>query len=96
MHDWRQLVRERLPPLALPGPREEEIREELAQQLEQVFEQALAAGASETEAAARALAQMGDWELLAAEIAGAELGAVEPVVGRPAAGWGRGLARSWA
>jgi putative ABC transport system permease protein len=86
MHDWRRLVRERLTPLALPGPREEEIREELAQQLEQGYEEALAAGAGETEAAARALAQMGDWALLAAEIADAELGAVEPVVDRPAAG----------
>ena len=63
-----------------------EIREELAQQLEQGYEEALAAGAGETEAAARALAQMGDWELLAAEIADAELGAVEPVADRPAAG----------
>jgi hypothetical protein len=44
MPDWRQLVRERLPPLGLPGPREEEIREELAQQLEQVYEEARAAG----------------------------------------------------
>jgi hypothetical protein len=31
MPDWRRLVRERLPPLALPGHREEEIDKEVAQ-----------------------------------------------------------------
>jgi hypothetical protein len=84
MPDWRQLLRERLPPLALPGPREEEIREELAQQLEQSWENARAAGAGETEAAARALSQMGDWRLLADEIVAAELGAGEPPLDAPA------------
>ena len=45
MPDWRRLVRERLPPLALPGPRDEEIHEELAQQLEQSYDDARMAGA---------------------------------------------------
>jgi hypothetical protein len=72
MPDWRQVVRERLAPLTLPGPREQEIGEELALQLEQSYDDARAAGAGETEATARALAQMGDWRLLAAEITAAE------------------------
>jgi len=76
-------VRERLPPLPLPGAREEEIHEELAQQLEQSCDEARAAGAGEAEAVSRALAQMGDWRQLAAEIAGAELGAAEPPVDEP-------------
>jgi hypothetical protein len=78
MPDWRQLVRERLPLLPLPGPREEEIHEELAQQLEQSYDEALIAGAGAADALSRALAQIGDWRLLAAEIAGAELGTGEP------------------
>lgn len=80
MPDWRQLVRERLPPLALPGPREEEIREELAQELEQSYDDARSAGAGEAAAMACALAQIGDWRQLAAEIVGAELDAGMPPV----------------
>src|SRR5713226_4269150 len=74
MPDWRRLVRERLPPLALPGAREEEIREELAQQLEQTYDEARTAGAEDAEAMGRALAQMGDWRQLAAEIVAADAG----------------------
>jgi predicted permease len=84
MRDWRQLVRERLPRLPLPGPREQEIHEELALQLEEAYEEARAAGAGEAEAASRALAQLGDWRRLAAEIASAELGAAEPPLDEPA------------
>src|SRR5258708_39591484 len=78
MRDWRRLVRERLPPLALPGAREEEIYEELAQQLEQTYDEARTAGAEDAEAMGCALAQMGDWRQLAAEIVAAELDAGLP------------------
>ncbi|HEV3459442.1 MAG TPA: hypothetical protein VHG32_23070, partial [Thermoanaerobaculia bacterium] len=84
MRDWRQLVRERLPRLPLPGPREQEIHEELALQLEEAYEEARAAGAGEAEAEAGALSQLGDWRRLAAEIASAELGAAEPPLDEPA------------
>src|SRR5258708_7776671 len=78
MRDWRRLGRERLPPLALPGAREEEIYEELAQQLEQTYDEARTAGAEDAEAMGCALAQMGDWRQLAAEIVAAELDAGLP------------------
>ena len=58
MSDWRAYVRARLP--ALPGPpeREAEIVEELAQQLQDIYEAALRAGASPRDAAARVDAEI--------------------------------------
>jgi len=72
MSDWKKYVRERLPELGLAGPREAEIVEELAQQLEGAYTEAVAKGASEAEAAARAAAVISDWNALAAEIRRAE------------------------
>ncbi|HTQ84804.1 MAG TPA: ABC transporter permease [Candidatus Solibacter sp.] len=72
MSDWKEYVRERLPELGLPGPRQAEIVEELAQQLEQAHSEALAKGASEAEASARAAGTIPDWAALAAEIRRAE------------------------
>jgi hypothetical protein len=62
MHDWRELVRARLSPLPLEPGRREEIIEELAQQLEDAYAEALAGGASDREALRRSLAQFKDWE----------------------------------
>jgi hypothetical protein len=45
MHDWKELVRVRLTPLPLEPSRREEIIEELAQQIEDAYTEALAAGA---------------------------------------------------
>jgi hypothetical protein len=64
MHDWKELVRVRLSPLPLEPSRREEIIEELAQQLEDAYSEALAAGASDPEALQRSLAQFKDWEEL--------------------------------
>jgi len=64
MHDWKELVRVRLTPLPLEPSRREEIIEELAQQLEDAYTEALAAGASDPEALRRSLAQFKDWEEL--------------------------------
>ncbi|HUK31825.1 MAG TPA: ABC transporter permease [Candidatus Acidoferrum sp.] len=72
MRDWKQFVREHLPPLELSGAREAEIIEELAQQLEQSCSDAIAHGASRDEAEARAAAQIRDWNALVAEIRRAE------------------------
>ena len=72
MKNWKQLVRERLPELRVPAARESEIVAELAQQLEQTYTHALAAGASPAEAESKALAQFPNWRALAREIQSAE------------------------
>ncbi|HEV3220014.1 MAG TPA: ABC transporter permease [Candidatus Acidoferrales bacterium] len=72
MADWKQFVRAKLPPLGLSGAREAEIVEELAQQLEQAFNEELRRGATTELAEARAAAQIRDWAALAAEIRRAE------------------------
>ena len=65
MPDWLRYVRDNLPPLHVRPEREAEIAGELAQQLDDAYREALAAGASEQEAAARARAQFPDWTALA-------------------------------
>src|SRR5579863_527356 len=72
MRDWKKYVREHLPALGLSGAREQEIVEELAQQLDEAYAEALARGASAAEAEAHARAQIPDWDALAKEIRGAE------------------------
>jgi hypothetical protein len=64
MHDWKELVRVRLSPLPLEPDRREEIIEELAQQLEDAYGEALAGGSSDPEALQRSLAQFKDWDEL--------------------------------
>jgi len=71
MPNWNHIVRERLSALRLPPEREIEIVEELALHLEAAYEDALAAGLSETEAEARAV-QGYDWRLLECELSRAE------------------------
>jgi putative ABC transport system permease protein len=72
MRDWKQFVREHLPPLGLSGAREQEIVEEIALQLEGSYSDARARGATPTEAEAHAIAQISDWNELANEIRRAE------------------------
>jgi len=66
--DWRKIVREKLGSLPLNGGRQEEVIDELAQQLESAYEEAIAKGASESEAKHRSLAQFSDWEKLRSEV----------------------------
>lgn len=68
MHDWKELVRVRLTPLPLEPRRREEVIEELSQQLEDAYTEALAGGASEPEALRRSLAQFKDWEGLRKDV----------------------------
>ncbi|MGH9704683.1 MAG: ABC transporter permease, partial [Candidatus Acidiferrales bacterium] len=68
MPEWKKYVREHLPPLGLSGEREAEIREELAQQLEDAYSEAVTGGASEESAAQHAANQIPDWAALAREI----------------------------
>jgi predicted permease len=68
MPDWKNYVRNNLPPLALGPERELEMVDEMAQHLEAVYEDALAGGASEQEALKRAKAHIKDWQLLESEL----------------------------
>ena len=84
--NWRRYVRTQLPPLTVPAERETEIVDELALQLETTFERARADGASEDAAMRRALAEVPDWQALAAT-----LGRIErPQPQSPAPGAGSG------
>jgi putative ABC transport system permease protein len=92
MPDWKQHVREHLPPLRIAGAREQEVIEELAQQLEDCYAEALARGASEKEATGRAAAQFPDWSAVAREIDRAEQPIVQQIAARTPESWQRALA----
>jgi predicted permease len=85
--NWKRFVRKNLPPLGLSGAREAEIIEELAAQLEQSCAEALSCGASQEEAERRALAQIPDWNALAAEIQKAERPVAAEVAARVPDEW---------
>ncbi len=68
MRSWHAYVRQQLPSLNLPPAREVEIVEELADQLEHCYRDALAAGHSEQEAERLAEAQIPDWKRVAREL----------------------------
>lgn len=68
MPDWKKIVRERLGTLPLTNGRRDEVIEELAQQLESAYEEALAQGINEQDALRRSLAQFKDWEKLRSEL----------------------------
>ena len=68
MPDWKKIVREKLGTLPLTNGRRDEVIEELAQQLESAYEEALAQGINEQEAMRRSLAQFKDWEKLRNEV----------------------------
>lgn len=79
MHDWKELVRDRLSPLPLEPGRREEIIEELAQQLEDAYNEQLAGGAGDSVALQRSLAQFQDWEGLRKDVFHAVKAAELPV-----------------
>ncbi len=62
---WKRYVRNHLPALNVAPERETEIIEELALQLETIYERARANGCSDADASARALAEIPDWHALA-------------------------------
>ena len=80
--DWRHYVRSHLhparqsprgggpglPPLAIPAEREAGIVDELALQLEAIYDRAIAEGATHTEAMTKAAADIGDWNELGASL----------------------------
>jgi predicted permease len=65
MRDWKKYVREHLPPLGLSGAREQEIVEEIAQQLDDAYSEAISRGLTQKESEAHAIAQIPDWNMLA-------------------------------
>lgn len=68
MKNWQQLVRERLTKLQVSPARESEIVAELAEQLEQSYNEEVARGLTDAEAEAAALAEFPNWARLAREI----------------------------
>ena len=86
MHDWRRYVRSHLPPLDVSGPREAEIVEELAAQLESTYERARARGLDDEPAMRLAIAEVPDWAAFASTVRTIERPYVQP----PVAGAGSG------
>jgi predicted permease len=77
--DWKQFVREHLPPLGLTGAREQEIFEEIAQQLDDAFSEGISHGLTREQAEEHAVAQIPDWNSLARDIRRAEQPVTEKV-----------------
>jgi len=76
MPDWRQHVRFNLKLPDLHGSREAEIVDEIAQQLDEAYRDALADGLSEEEASKHSCQQIPDWTKLSKEISAREVGAM--------------------
>src|SRR5258708_15783381 len=68
MHTWQQLVRERLRGVNLEGAREAQVVEELAQYLEDAYDECRARGASADEALQRALTELADTRRLVRQL----------------------------
>src|SRR5918997_4866066 len=68
MPDWKEVVRRRLSGSGLAPTREAEIVEELAQHLEDRYEQSLRGGAVEEEARRVALLELNESDLLTQEL----------------------------
>ena len=68
MEHWPSYVRRQLPPLACPPEVEATIVDEIASQLESIYQTARDAGASDIEARARVDEEVGDWPALAAAL----------------------------
>src|SRR5689334_20171374 len=68
MLDWNQLVRERLGSLGLPPATEEEVVQELAAHLQDIYEENVAKGIEEAHALRMALAEVHNWGPLAKKI----------------------------
>jgi hypothetical protein len=79
--DWKVEIRKRLTTLKLAPARETAIVEEIAQHLDDCYEELLADGASEDQAYRATLAELSEDETLVEELGRVErLGAPEPIV----------------
>jgi putative ABC transport system permease protein len=82
VRDWTAFVREHLPLPQLTPERESRIVRELAAQLEDVYREALARGATHEDADALACTQITDWDRMARDVRQAEARHVRPRVER--------------
>ena len=87
MRDWKKYVREHLPALGLSGSREQEIFEEITQQIEDAYAEAISRGQTGEQAEAHAIAQISDWNLLAQDIRRAERPITNEVASRVPHDW---------
>src|ERR1044072_7158822 len=85
MPEWKEEIRRRLARLNLAPSREAEIVEELAQHLDDVYERAFKAGATEAEAKRLALKELADADLMQKEMRRSQ----RPAKEAPVAGGGR-------
>ncbi len=69
MRDWKRYVSERLDLPDVEGESESDVVEEIAEQLEECYSEAIAAGESPEQADALAREHVGDWHELASDIA---------------------------
>ena len=74
MRDWNALARDRLTGLELDRHREDQIHAEIAAHLEDCYSEARRRGDTDDEAAARTLALVTDWQVLARSLQHAERG----------------------
>ncbi len=82
MPDWTAYVREHLPAGRLKGGRDDAIVADLAQQLDDTYQDALAGGASEQEASDQARHLIPDWEALVRDILRASPGSRKASIDR--------------
>ena len=80
MPEWKHEIAERIAELDLEPTRESEIVDELAQHLNDRYEELLARGATEEQASQQAIDLLSSSDLLARELRGVELPATNPVV----------------
>ena len=78
MPDWIRHVRDRLSLPALDERREDELIQDIAQQLDDIYRDALGRGTSEDEAAAEAGGHIRDWHALARDLTDANAGRRKP------------------
>lgn len=79
MFDWNKIVREKLSPLPMGAEKLDEVVQELSQQLEDAYHEALERGATKAKAARIALNQFQDWEKFRGEVCESAEGSHLPV-----------------
>ena len=91
---WRGYVRDHLPPINVPAERELEIIDELAAQMESIYDRARSNGSSEDEARQLAIAEVPDWNVFARTVVAVERRPVSAAVaGAPTRGVMTGFAQ---
>ncbi len=73
MPDWSKLVRERLRPLHLPAKEQQEVIAELSAHLEDLYEEQLQSGRTESEAHQKVMTEVAHWRPLAKRIQQAKI-----------------------